>query len=95
MDNWTSPLKYFYVLGIFIDVKRRRERAVLDDFIKFVYGCVVYCAVSQVCTDPGGHSPCSPTAPGPHYFEGKTQDIQAAAIKFLFVYRNLDSVHSS
>uniref|UniRef100_A0AAQ5Y409 1-phosphatidylinositol 4-kinase n=1 Tax=Amphiprion ocellaris TaxID=80972 RepID=A0AAQ5Y409_AMPOC len=25
---------------------------------------------AQICTDPGGHSPCSPTAPGPHYFEG-------------------------
>ncbi|XP_055006647.1 phosphatidylinositol 4-kinase, catalytic, alpha b, partial [Boleophthalmus pectinirostris] len=25
---------------------------------------------SQVCTDPGGHSPCSPTAPVSHYFEG-------------------------
>ncbi|KAF0034106.1 hypothetical protein F2P81_014172 [Scophthalmus maximus] len=25
---------------------------------------------AQVCTDPGGHSPCSPTTPGPHYFEG-------------------------
>uniref|UniRef100_A0A8C4F9E1 Phosphatidylinositol 4-kinase alpha n=1 Tax=Dicentrarchus labrax TaxID=13489 RepID=A0A8C4F9E1_DICLA len=24
---------------------------------------------AQVCTDSGGHSPCSPTAPGPHYFE--------------------------
>ncbi|XP_034450843.1 phosphatidylinositol 4-kinase, catalytic, alpha b isoform X3 [Hippoglossus hippoglossus] len=24
----------------------------------------------EVCTDPGGHSPCSPTTPGPHYFEG-------------------------
>ncbi|KAF3695572.1 Phosphatidylinositol 4-kinase alpha [Channa argus] len=24
----------------------------------------------QVCTDSGGHSPCSPTTPGPHYFEG-------------------------
>uniref|UniRef100_A0A8D3A284 Phosphatidylinositol 4-kinase alpha n=1 Tax=Scophthalmus maximus TaxID=52904 RepID=A0A8D3A284_SCOMX len=24
---------------------------------------------AQVCTDPGGHSPCSPTTPGPHYFE--------------------------
>ncbi|XP_062237562.1 phosphatidylinositol 4-kinase, catalytic, alpha b isoform X2 [Platichthys flesus] len=23
----------------------------------------------EVCTDPGGHSPCSPTTPGPHYFE--------------------------
>ncbi|KAA8592653.1 hypothetical protein FQN60_018108, partial [Etheostoma spectabile] len=27
-------------------------------------------ASAQVCTDSGGHSPCSPTAPGPHYFEG-------------------------
>lgn len=25
---------------------------------------------SKVCGD-AGHSPCSPTAPGPHYFEGK------------------------
>ncbi|XP_076586292.1 phosphatidylinositol 4-kinase, catalytic, alpha b [Chaetodon auriga] len=25
---------------------------------------------AQGCTDPGGHSPCSPTAPGLHYFEG-------------------------
>uniref|UniRef100_A0A7N6FKC0 Phosphatidylinositol 4-kinase alpha n=1 Tax=Anabas testudineus TaxID=64144 RepID=A0A7N6FKC0_ANATE len=24
---------------------------------------------AQVCTDTGGHSPCSPTTPGPHYFE--------------------------
>ncbi|KAG7221409.1 hypothetical protein INR49_017285 [Caranx melampygus] len=25
---------------------------------------------AQMCSDPGGHSPCSPTTPGPHYFEG-------------------------
>ncbi|XP_061585478.1 phosphatidylinositol 4-kinase, catalytic, alpha b isoform X1 [Cololabis saira] len=25
---------------------------------------------AQISTDPAGHSPCSPTAPGPHYFEG-------------------------
>ncbi|KAF7667047.1 hypothetical protein LDENG_00080540 [Lucifuga dentata] len=25
---------------------------------------------AQVSPDPGGHSPCSPTAPGPQYFEG-------------------------
>uniref|UniRef100_A0A3Q3A530 Phosphatidylinositol 4-kinase alpha n=1 Tax=Kryptolebias marmoratus TaxID=37003 RepID=A0A3Q3A530_KRYMA len=25
---------------------------------------------TQVSTDPAGHSPCSPTVPGPHYFEG-------------------------
>uniref|UniRef100_A0A1A8NWU6 1-phosphatidylinositol 4-kinase n=1 Tax=Nothobranchius rachovii TaxID=451742 RepID=A0A1A8NWU6_9TELE len=24
----------------------------------------------QISTDPAGHSPCSPTAPSPHYFEG-------------------------
>lgn len=27
-------------------------------------------SLAQVGTDPGGHSPCSPTAPGSHYFEG-------------------------
>ncbi|TWW60102.1 Phosphatidylinositol 4-kinase alpha [Takifugu flavidus] len=27
-------------------------------------------ASAQGCADVGGHSPCSPTAPGPHYFEG-------------------------
>ncbi|KAM4578692.1 phosphatidylinositol 4-kinase, catalytic, alpha b isoform 2-T2 [Fundulus diaphanus] len=25
---------------------------------------------AQISTDPAGHSPCSPTAPAPHYFEG-------------------------
>uniref|UniRef100_A0A3Q3DUE8 Phosphatidylinositol 4-kinase alpha n=1 Tax=Hippocampus comes TaxID=109280 RepID=A0A3Q3DUE8_HIPCM len=25
---------------------------------------------TQVCADAGSHSPCSPTTPGPHYFEG-------------------------
>ncbi|CAL8345586.1 unnamed protein product [Lota lota] len=25
---------------------------------------------TQVSSDPGGHSPCSPTTPGPHLFEG-------------------------
>ncbi|CAG5924685.1 unnamed protein product, partial [Menidia menidia] len=25
---------------------------------------------AQISSDPAGHSPCSPTAPGPHYFEG-------------------------
>ncbi|XP_072290155.1 phosphatidylinositol 4-kinase, catalytic, alpha b isoform X1 [Eucyclogobius newberryi] len=24
----------------------------------------------EMCLEPGGHSPCSPTAPVPHYFEG-------------------------
>ncbi|KAM4616873.1 phosphatidylinositol 4-kinase, catalytic, alpha b isoform 2-T2 [Polymixia lowei] len=39
------------------DTLRRRTGATLD-------------ASTQVSPDPGGHSPCSPTTPGPHYFEG-------------------------
>uniref|UniRef100_A0A4W6BR06 1-phosphatidylinositol 4-kinase n=1 Tax=Lates calcarifer TaxID=8187 RepID=A0A4W6BR06_LATCA len=39
------------------DTLRRRTGTNLDSSV-------------QVCTDPGGHSPCSPTTPGPHYFEG-------------------------
>ncbi|XP_012721040.2 phosphatidylinositol 4-kinase, catalytic, alpha b isoform X2 [Fundulus heteroclitus] len=27
-------------------------------------------ASTQISTDPAGHSPCSPTTPAPHYFEG-------------------------
>ncbi|KAM9823027.1 phosphatidylinositol 4-kinase, catalytic, alpha b isoform 3-T3 [Syngnathus typhle] len=27
---------------------------------------------AQVCADAGGRSPCSPTTPGPHYFEGSS-----------------------
>lgn len=41
-----------------------------DGFGKFLKKCFVLCC-SKVCGD-AGHSPCSPTAPGPHYFEGKS-----------------------
>lgn len=43
------------------------------DFVERIKsGVVLMCVpfVEKVCGD-AGHSPCSPTAPGPHYFEGK------------------------
>lgn len=36
------------------------------------FWCVLCCW--KVCGD-AGHSPCSPTAPGPHYFEGKPPSL--------------------
>uniref|UniRef100_A0A1A8G5U6 Phosphatidylinositol 4-kinase, catalytic, alpha b n=1 Tax=Nothobranchius korthausae TaxID=1143690 RepID=A0A1A8G5U6_9TELE len=39
------------------DTLRRRTGSKLDSSV-------------QISTDPAGHSPCSPSAPSPHYFEG-------------------------
>ncbi|MEQ2273167.1 Phosphatidylinositol 4-kinase alpha [Xenotaenia resolanae] len=42
---------------------------------------------AQISSDPAGHSPCSPTTPSPHYFEGKSQEAQCTLITFLQLLR--------